>query len=103
MSPSTTPPLDPKVDIVFRALFGTARNADLTRSLLNGILQLRGKDAITELEHLNPLMDIRSFDDKEPIVDVAVRDRQRRHYVIEMQCLGHPSFRPRMLYYAARR
>lgn len=95
--------LDPKVDIVFRAIFGKPGNADILMSLLNGILDLSGDDRITEVQVLNPLSDIESTDDKSFVMDLFVQDASGHRYGVEMQCRNHKAFPERMLYYATRR
>lgn len=103
MSESGPRQLDPKVDVVFRALFGTERNVDLLRSLLNGVLDLQEAEWIESVQILTPLCEPESNDDKGAVLDVAVRDARGRRYVVEMQCRSHRGFPERMLYYAARR
>ena len=102
MTAESTAPLDPKLDVVFRALFGHAQNTDLVLSLLNGILDLSGPDTIVAVDLLSPMSDIAAVEEKQIVLDVYVRAAAGNRYAIEMQCRNHLAFPERMLYYAAR-
>ena len=64
-SGSPRPLLDPKVDIVFKALFGKQSNADLVQSLLNSILRLAAEDRIVSVQLLSP----RTLPERDTIMD----------------------------------
>jgi predicted transposase/invertase (TIGR01784 family) len=95
--------LDPKLDIVFKALFGKPDNGDMLISLLNGMLELPAELSITGVQILSPLSDLDVSDDKLIVLDLLVSDARGHRYGIEMQCRNHKAFPERMLYYAARR
>ncbi len=97
------PPLDPKIDVVFKALFGRQQNIDLLTSLLNGVLELEDRDRLVSVEILSPISELESSDEKLCVLDLSVRDQHGRQYVVEMQCRNHKAFPERMLYYGTRR
>ena len=51
-------PLDPKVDVVFKALFGQPGNMDLAADLLNGLLDLAPSERIVTVELLPPIAEV---------------------------------------------
>jgi predicted transposase/invertase (TIGR01784 family) len=95
--------LDPKVDVVFKALFGQPSNMDLVADLLNGLLELPQSERIVSVELLPPLSELEVTEEKLTILDLFVEDARGRRYAVEMQCRNHKAFAERMLYYAARR
>ena len=99
----TDEPLDPKVDVVFKALFGQPGNMDLVADLLNGLLELPQSERIVSVELLPSLGEVEATDEKLTILDLYVEDARGRRYAVEMQCRNHKAFAERMLYYAARR
>lgn len=92
--------LNPRADLTFKRIFG--EHPDLVISLLNALLPLKTGEEITDIEYLpselvpdNPL---RKFS----IVDVRCRDKQGRHFLVEMQMLWSPEFRQRVLFNASK-
>ena len=93
------PGIDPKVDIVFKRLFGNEANADLLIDLLNAVLALPSDSAVTSVEILDPFSDMGALDDKLSILDVKARDAAGRHFNVEMQVLPHAAYPQRIVYY----
>jgi predicted transposase/invertase (TIGR01784 family) len=99
------PGIDPKVDYVFKRLFGLPANRALSIHLVNAVLQARPAEhllRVVELELLNPFNDKDRLDDKLSILDIKARDQSGRQFNIEMQLLADRYFRQRVLYYWAR-
>jgi len=72
-------------DFVFKWIFGRPKNERLLMSLLNALMQRRGKSRITSLTLLNPF-NLKELDEgKLSIVDVKAKDVVGRHYLIEVQ------------------
>ena len=69
--------IDPKVDYVFKKLFGSEANKPLLIALLNAILRAFLAEPIVDVEILNPFNDKDLLDDKLSILDIKARDRQR--------------------------
>ena len=102
MAVSPLPPLDPKLDVVFKALFGAPHNADLLISLLNAFLDLTGDGAITSVEVLPTSLGLDLVDDKQVALDLLVVDGRGQQYGIEMQVRNHRAFPERIVFYGAK-
>src|SRR6266852_4716030 len=99
------PGIDPKVDYVFKRLFGRQPNLALSIHLLNAVLQAPPRQLVlpvVDLELLNPFNDKDRLDDKLSILDVKARDQSGRQFNVEMQLLANRYFRQRVPYYWAR-
>jgi predicted transposase/invertase (TIGR01784 family) len=48
--------LDPKVDVVFKQIFGSEKNKPVLISFLNAVLGWTGERQIVEVEILNPYL-----------------------------------------------
>ena len=92
--------LDPKLDLVFRLLFGNPENKALLISLLNAIL--RPPSPIESVTVLNPELEREDVEDKGIVLDVRVVLADGRQIDVEMQSQPRPSRRERALYYWAR-
>lgn len=96
------PGIDPKVDIVFKRLFGAEPNADLLIDLLNAVLGFPPTGAVTSVEILNPFHEKEALDDKLSILDIKARDATGRQYNVEMQVLPYAAYPQRIVYYLAK-
>jgi predicted transposase/invertase (TIGR01784 family) len=92
--------LDPKLDIVFKLLFGEERNKALLLSLLNAILQPEAP--IQSVTVLHPEVGKEVADDKGIVLDLRVSFANGEQADIEMQSRPRPALRKRALYYWAR-
>ena len=61
-------------DILFKIVFGTAKNEPVLRALLNAILGLTGQDRIVWLEITNPHIDKEYLRERGAILHVKTRD-----------------------------
>src|SRR5947208_3148738 len=95
------PGIDPKVDYVFKKLFGTAASAPLLLNLVNAVLKPSPDQRLVAVEVIDPFNDKETPDDKLSIVDIKARDQLGRLYNIEMQMQGSPAYPDRALYYWA--
>ena len=93
--------LSPTIDLVFKKLFGTVANKDLTISLLNGILNLPKGKLIVELTHNDPSNHLEMMQQKHSIVDVRCTDECGHKYIIEMQNDDYHNFAQRAQYYGS--
>jgi hypothetical protein len=69
------PGIDPKVDYVFKILFGSEANKSLLIHLLNAVLKPPPGQQIVAVEILNPFNDKETLDDKLSILDIKARDQ----------------------------
>jgi predicted transposase/invertase (TIGR01784 family) len=97
---TTSDKLNPKIDYVFRRLFGSDENKDLLISLINSVVD--PKPAIVDLTIKNPfnLADYR--DAKESILDIKAVDQDGSWYDIEMQIEAHILYGRRAIYYLSK-
>ncbi|HEX5270564.1 MAG TPA: Rpn family recombination-promoting nuclease/putative transposase, partial [Gemmataceae bacterium] len=96
------PGIDPKVDYIFKRLFGREQNRALLIHLLNSALKpARGRD-VSDVLLLNPFNEKETFDDKLSVVDIKARDTSGRQFNIEMQMFAVRFFPKRVLYYWSR-
>jgi len=94
--------VDIKNDIAFRKIFGNENKKIILVSFLNAVMKLKGKDAIEDVEILNPyqLPIIKNL--KASIIDVKARDKKGKTYIIEMQVAEPDGLDKRLLYYASK-
>ena len=94
--------VDIKNDIAFRKIFGNENKKIILISFLNAVMKLKGKDAIEDVEILNPyqLPIIKNL--KASIIDVKARDKKGKTYIIEMQVAEPDGLDKRLLYYASK-
>ncbi len=93
--------LSPKVDFVFKALFGQEHCKPMLISLLNAVLERVDNNSIIELELLTPELGKQSNLAKGPVLDIRAKDQLSRIFDVEIQCHSHTMFRERMVYYWA--
>ncbi|BDU50676.1 Rpn family recombination-promoting nuclease/putative transposase [Haliovirga abyssi] len=92
--------INPRVDFVFKKLFGSEDNKDLLLDFINSVVS--EDDRVTELELKNPYNDKNFRNDKLSILDIKAVDQRGRWYNIEMQIIDQEYFDKRALYYWAR-
>jgi len=92
--------LNPKIDLVFRKLFGSEENKDLLISLINSIVEPRIH--VTDVVIKNPFNLAAYKGAKESIVDIKAQDQDGNWYDIEMQILEHIFYGKRAMFYAAK-
>ena len=94
--------LSPKVDFVFKAIFGKEHNKPILLSLLNAVLGRDQTDQIIEIEILNTELGKNMKLGKGAILDLKVRDKLGQLYDIEIQCENESAFVERIIYYWSR-
>ena len=94
--------MDPKVDFVFKRIFGSKGHEDILMSLINAVLKLPEEKEIKEVEILNPYIDKDAMDDKYSILDLRARTKEGIEINIEVQLLNQYDIEKRTLYYWAK-
>jgi predicted transposase/invertase (TIGR01784 family) len=90
--------INPKVDCVFKAIFGSEENKDVLIHLLNAVITPEPDHLIASVELLNPYND-REFDGgRSSIVDIKAKDQMDRNFQIEIQIQAHPGLQERILW-----
>ncbi len=88
---------DPKMDIPFKKVFGTAEHKDLLIELLNALLRLPTAARIVALDYLSPEQLPAHDGLKQSILDVKCTDARGTRYVVEMQVLPVDGFEKRVV------
>src|ERR1700742_3683122 len=91
---------NPKIDLVFRKLFGTEENKDLLISLINSVVE--PGIHVTDVIIKNPFNLADYLGGKESILDIKAQDQNGIWYDIEMQILEHIFYGKRALYYVSK-
>jgi predicted transposase/invertase (TIGR01784 family) len=92
--------VNPKIDLVFKKLFGSEENKDLLLSLVNAVLYPQPQ--IAELSLKNPYNVSDYAEGKLSILDIKAQDEHGVWYDIEMQLKGTGFYGKRTLYYWAK-
>jgi predicted transposase/invertase (TIGR01784 family) len=87
--------LDPKVDFLFKKIFG--ENKELLISFLNSFLPLDDQREVVEIEYLSPELVPVTPLGKNSIVDVRCTDNHGRSFIVEMQSEWTNMFRKRLI------
>jgi predicted transposase/invertase (TIGR01784 family) len=92
--------VNPKIDLVFKKLFGSEENKDILLSLINAVLP--DNQQIAEITLKNPYNIADYAEGKLSILDIKAEDAQGNLYDIEMQIKGTTFYGRRTLYYWAK-
>src|SRR5262245_7250056 len=93
--------IDPKIDYVFKRLFGSEGSVFLLIDLLNAVLSLPPGKPVRQVEIRNPFSQKGHAQEKVSVLDVKARDELGRQFHLEMQLVVPFSFGQRALYYWA--
>ncbi|TAD99669.1 MAG: Rpn family recombination-promoting nuclease/putative transposase [Bacteroidetes bacterium] len=92
--------VNPKIDLIFKKLFGSEENKDILMSLINSILP--DYQQIVEITLKNPYNVSDYAEGKLSILDIKAEDAHGVLYDIEMQIKGTVFYGRRTLYYWAK-
>ena len=88
--------LNPKIDYVFKRIFGHAGNEDITKSLLSSII----KDEISYITvDCNTITEKDLLDDKVGILDIRAKLNNNINCNIEMQVVDKKNIEKRLMFY----
>ena len=94
--------LDPKVDVVFKQIFGSAKNKPVLISFLNAVLGWTGDHQIVAVEILNPYLEMEYIDDSYGILDIKVQLGSGELVDVEMQIGDRANMERRSIFYICR-
>jgi len=89
--------LNPKIDLVFKKVFGTEQNKNVLKSLINSILPQ--EEQVVELTIKNPYNEADFVGDKLSVVDIKATDEKGRWYDIEIQIKEQKYYGKRAIFY----
>ncbi|BCG56765.1 Rpn family recombination-promoting nuclease/putative transposase [Paenibacillus sp. URB8-2] len=95
--------LDPRVDFVFKRIFGSENNKDVLLAFLNRIFTEAGEPRLTEIILMNPYTDKDDPLDKQSIFDVYAKTSEGKMIDIEMQLFNKYDIEKRTLFYWSKR
>ncbi|MDF9840750.1 MULTISPECIES: Rpn family recombination-promoting nuclease/putative transposase [unclassified Paenibacillus] len=95
--------LDPRVDFVFKRIFGSENNKDVLLAFLNCIFTEAGEPPLTEIILMNPYTDKDDPLDKQSIFDVYAKTSEGKLIDIEMQLFNKYDIEKRTLFYWSKR
>ena len=88
--------MNPKIDYVFKRIFGYVGNEKITAGLLSSIL----KKQVTNIElNCNPILEKDLLDDKVGILDIRAKIDNEINCNIEMQVVDRKNIEKRILFY----
>ncbi|WP_270169817.1 Rpn family recombination-promoting nuclease/putative transposase [Paenibacillus sp. SYP-B4298] len=91
--------LDPKIDFVFKRIFGSEENKDILLAFLNRTFMEAGEPPLTEIVLMNPYTDKDSPRDKQSIFDIQAKTAEGKLINVEMQLFNKYDNEKRTLYY----
>ena len=91
--------IDPKVDFIFKLIFGNEENTDILLSFLNSILGMEERNRVSGIEILNPFIRRELLEDKTSILDVKAKTSSGEFINIEIQLFNKYNMDKRSLYY----
>lgn len=91
-------PIDPRIDIVFKRVFGSEGHAEVPKSFLNAIFRVAGIPAVRELSIQNPFRPAEFRGEKDMELDILYLDEAGRQVQLEMQVAYHVGLEQRMLH-----
>lgn len=94
--------MDPRVDFVFKSIFGTEKNLDILIDFVNAVFTDAGQQRVTSLTLMNPFTLKEAASDKLGILDIKARTESGIMIDVEIQVQNHHDMAARSLYYAAR-
>lgn len=94
--------LDPRTDFAFTKIFGNDQAHDVLIHFLNSLLSLKEKNAIVEVNILNPYLAPKVSYQKHSFLDVRCVDQSGIHFVVEMQVQYVQAFEKRIIYNASK-
>ncbi len=89
--------IDPRIDVVFKKLFGHQKHKHLLMSLINAIVS--EQDQVQDITILNPYNERDHLKDKLSIMDIKAMGIHGQTYLIEMQLCDEAHYDKRALYY----
>lgn len=94
--------MSPKVDFVFKKIFGNPDMPEIMISFLNAVLEYTGNDKIVSVHIENPNIDKKSIYDKYSILDVRAKANDDTIIDIEIQIANNYDMVKRTVYYLSK-
>ncbi|HBD94566.1 MAG: hypothetical protein A2015_14340 [Spirochaetes bacterium GWF1_31_7] len=96
------PLMSPKVDFVFKRIFGNPEMPEILISFLNAVFDCSGNDKIVTVSIQNPNIDKKCINDKYSILDVRAKANDNTIVDIEIQIANNSDMVKRTVYYLSK-
>lgn len=90
--------LNPRMDGVFKLIFGNIHNMDILGSFLRAVLDVSPED-LGKLIILDPFLRTERIDGKVSIPDILAASENGMIIIVEMQCKKYPDMEKRIMHY----
>jgi len=94
--------MNPKVDFVFKSIFGNVEHPAILISFLNGVLETTEENKIISVEIENPAIEKMDIEDKYSILDIKATANNNTKLDIEIQIKNNYDMIPRTIYYLSK-
>ncbi len=94
--------MNPKIDFVFKSIFGNEKHPKVLISFLNAVLGYSEKNKIIKVQIENPNIEKESIDDKYSILDIKATANDNTKLDIEIQIKNNYDMIPRTIYYLSK-
>jgi len=94
--------MTPKIDFVFKLIFGNEKDTSFLISFLNAALDLTGEKAIKSVIIKSPINDRQTEEDKLSIMDIKAQTNDETMINIEIQLRDQHNMRQRTLYHLSK-
>ena len=94
--------MNPKVDFVFKSIFGNEKYPEILISFLNAVLKLPKEKKIIKVKIENPNIDKMDIEDKYSILDILATANDNTKIDIEIQIKNNYDMIPRTIYYLSK-
>ena len=91
--------IDPKIDLVFKHIFGSSEHPIQLLNLVNAVLETHNEPLLSSIQVLNPSLDLETISDKQVILDIKARSGDIEPINVEIQVVNQHNWESRSLYY----
>lgn len=94
--------MNPKIDFVFKSIFGNEKHPKILISFLNAVLGYEDKNKIVKVQIENPNIEKENIEDKYSILDIKATANDDTKLDIEIQIRNNYDMIPRTIYYLSK-
>lgn len=94
--------MNPKVDFVFKSIFGNEKQPEILISFLNAVFGYTGEKSIIKVQIENPNIEKTDIEDKYSILDIKATANDDTKLDIEIQIKNNYDMIPRTIYYLSK-
>jgi len=91
--------VDPKIDLVFKHIFGSSDEPQQLLALVNAVLETHDEPLLKSLHVTNPSIDPATLKDRQVIFDIKACSVESEPINVEIQVVNQYNWKSRSLYY----